>query len=122
MLREFKEARNNVSQLYGDDIISAYFAGRFDGDGSVDKNFKSDCRIVYGNKKEVEIDKTLIAKIGIDNTKLYYYKSANTFCLYISRYQARYFLERIYPYSVKLQKLAFIPRRDLAPTRALGAK
>ena len=122
LLREFKEARNNVSQLYGDDIISAYFAGRFDGDGSVDKNFKSDCRIVYGNKKEVEIDKTLIAKIGIDNTKLYYYKSANTFCLYISRYQARYFLERIYPYSVKLQKLAFIPRRDLAPTRALGAK
>jgi len=112
-LREFREARNNLIKLEKDNLINAYFAGRFDGDGSIDKNFRNDCRIVYGNKNEAEIDKSLLLRIGISNTKIYYYKTAKTFCLYISRYQAREFLEKIYNYSIKLQKLVFIPRRDL---------
>ena len=93
--------------------MKAYFAGRFDGDGSISKDLRSDCRIVYTRKSEAEIDKKLLKRIGIDNTKIYYYQSAKTFCLYISRYEANKFLESILPLSLKLQKLVLAPRRDL---------
>ena len=114
LLREFRNAENNLEKLDKPKIINAYFAGRFDGDGSVDKNMRNDCRIVYSNKKEAEIDKFLLSKIGINNTKIYYYKSAKTFCLYISRYEAKNFLDNILTYSIKLQKLVLEPRRDSA--------
>ncbi|MBU4481135.1 hypothetical protein KKH59_02350 [Patescibacteria group bacterium] len=117
LLREFRKAKDNLESLKKENIIKAYFAGRFDGDGSIDKNLRSDCRIVYGNKNETEMDKEILKKIGISNVKVYYYKSANTFCLYVSRYEAEKFLDNILPYSVKLQKLVFAPRRDLTLTR-----
>ncbi len=72
-------------------MIKAYFAGRFDGDGSVDKDFRKDCRIVYGKLNEAEMDKKLLRRMGIRKTKIYYYKSAKTFCLYISRYETKKF-------------------------------
>ncbi len=113
LLREFISAKNNLSDLKDEKVIRAYVAGRFDGDGSIDKNLRSDCRIVYGRKNEVETDKEILGRIGVSNTKIYYYKSAKTFCLYISRYETKKFLESIYPYSLKLQKLVSVPRRDL---------
>ena len=113
LLREFISAKKKLENLKNPEIIRAYFAGRFDGDGSIDKNLRNDCRMVYSRKNEVEIDKKLLEKIGIANTKIYYYKSAKTFCLYISRFEADNFLRKILPYSSKLQKLAFAPRRDL---------
>lgn len=114
LLREFISAKSNLDKLKDSNIIKAYFAGRFDGDGSVDKNLRNDCRIVYSRKKEAEIDKKFLRKIGVNKTKIYYYKSARTFCLYISRYQTRNFLENIFNYSLKLQKLVFVPRRDFS--------
>src|SRR3989344_7971745 len=116
LLREFRNAENNLEKLKKPEIISAYFAGRFDGDGSVDKNMRSDGRIEYSNKKKAELDQKLLFKIGIKNTKVYYYQSAMTHCLYISRYEAKKFLDKISKYSIKLQKLALLPRRDLALT------
>ena len=113
LLREFREAEKNLEKLEKPNIIKAYFAGRFDGDGSVDKNLRNDCRIVYSNKAEVGIDKVILGKIGITNVKIYYYKSAKTYCLYISRFEAKQFLDYILPYSLKLQKLVLVPRRDL---------
>jgi intein/homing endonuclease len=113
LLREFRKAKNNLDRLRQRNIIKAYFAGRFDGDGSIDKNLKSDCRIVYTRKDEAETDKKLLQKISITKTKIYHYKSAKTFCLYISRYEVKKFLEKIIPYSLKLQKLVSVPRRDL---------
>ena len=113
LLREFISAKSRIDDLKDAKIICAYFAGRFDGDGSIDKNLRNDCRIVYGRKNEAETDKELLKRIGIDNTKVYYYKTAKTFCLYISRYEAKKFLENIKPYSLKLQKLVLVPRRDL---------
>ncbi len=113
LLREFIDAKSNLDKLKGNKIIKAYFAGRFDGDGSVSKDLRSDCRIVYGKRKEAEIDKKLLKLIGINKIKIYYYKSARTFCLYISRYQARKFLKSTFSHSIKLQKLVFVPRRDL---------
>lgn len=108
LLREFRSARDNILSLKNKLVLSAYFAGRFDGDGSVSKDLRSDCRIVYSNEKEVKIDRVLIKRIGITKTRIYYYESAKTFCLYISRFQAKEFLDKILPYSVKMQKLACV--------------
>lgn len=113
LLREFISAKEKLNNFKNSKIIKNYFAGRFDGDGSIDKNLRNDCRIVYSRKSEAEIDKNLLERIGITKTKIYYYKSAKTFCLYISRFEADNFLRKILPYSTKLQKLVFVPRRDL---------
>jgi len=113
LLREFVYAKNNLSNLKKSKIIKAYIAGRFDGDGSIDKNLRNDCRIVYGRKNEAEKDKKFLKIIGINNVKIYHYKKARTFCLYVSRYEAKKFIKSILPYSIKLQKLVFVPRRDL---------
>ena len=118
LLREFISAKNRLDDLKDTKIIRAYLAGRFDGDGSIDKNLRNDCRIVYGRKSEAEKDKEFLKKIDISNVKVYYYKTARTFCLYISRYEVKKFLESISPYSVKLQKLVLVPRRDLTLARA----
>ena len=113
LLREFRAGRKSLESLRQLKIIRAYFAGRFDGDGSIDENLRNDCRIVYTRQSEAETDKRLLKRIGISNTKIYYYKSAKTFCLYISRYEAKRFLDSILPYSLKLQKLVLASRRDL---------
>lgn len=120
LLREFISAKNSLGNLKDSKLIRAYIAGRFDGDGSIDKNLRNDCRIVYGRKSEAETDRELLKRISISNVKVYHYKSAKTFCLYISRYEVKKFLENISPYSLKLQKLVFAPRRDLTLTRAKG--
>lgn len=112
LLREFISARKKLNGFKNKQSIAAYFAGRFDGDGSIDKDLRKDCRIVYSNEQEAELDRRILRRIKIDNAKIYCYKKAKTFCLYISRYQAEEFLKNILPYSVKLQKLASVPRRD----------
>lgn len=113
LLREFVSARKDLNNSRNHKIIKSYFAGRFDGDGSIARNLRNDCRIVYAREQEAELDKILLGRIGILNVKIYYYQSAKTFCLYISRFQARKFLGSILPYSLKLQKLVPAPRRDL---------
>ena len=118
LLREFVSAKNSLSNLRGRKIIQAYLAGRFDGDGSIDKNLRSDCRIVYSKREEAETDKNFLKEISIKNVKIYYYKSAKTFCLYISRYEVGKFLKAISSYSKKIQKLVFVPRRDLTLAKA----
>lgn len=112
LLREFIAGRNKFQNLRGNKI-RAYFGGRFDGDGSIDRNLRNDCRIVYSNKKEAMDDQKILTRIGIKKTKIYHYRVARTFCLYVSRYEVKNFLKNISPYSLKLQKLVFVPRRDL---------
>ena len=118
LLREFISAKNNLKKLKNVKLIKAYIAGRFDGDGSVSKDLRKDCRVIYGKKEEAVKDREFLRKIGIGNTKIYRYRIANTFCLYISRYETKKFLEIILPYSSKLQKLVSVPRRDLTLNEA----
>ncbi len=113
LLRTFVRARKNVELLSGKNIKS-YFAGRFDGDGSIAKDFRSDCRIVYTNKTEAMIDQRLLRKIGIIQTNVYEYKQARTYCLYIFRTQSPEFVDLIREYS-RTQKLVSVPSRDLIP-------
>ena len=117
LLRDFICAKNNLSKLKKPKLIKAYIAGRFDGDGSIDKNLRNDCRIVYGEEKEAKKDRKFLKNIGINKTRVYHYKKARTFCLYISRYEAEKFIKSTLSYSIKLQKLVFVPRRDLTLAR-----
>jgi len=99
LLRETMEKEKNLLQLE-DDLIIPYFAGRYDGDGSVSDDLRSDLRIAYSNFVEADIDRQLINRLGY-STKVYKYKKARTFVLYVSRYEANRFLKEIYPFSLK---------------------
>jgi len=105
LLRRFKELKASLERISNDKIIP-YLAGRFDGDGSVARDFRRDMRIVYSNIDEVTTDKNLLSKIRDYKTKIYCYKHANTYCLYVSRYDAKSFLQDISPFSNKYNLLA----------------
>lgn len=113
LLRLFREERENLlEKKRNSESVWAYFAGRFDGDGSVSKDMRSDCRIVYGNQEEALRDKELLKIVKIAKTKIYYYKNAKTYCLYISRFEAEKFLENIRAHA-RSQKSTSLPSRDL---------
>ncbi len=118
LLREFIAGRKMLRKLKKEEVIWAYFGGRFNGDGCIDKDMRKDCRIVYTGedvgKAEAEFDRRLLKKLGISETTIYYYRTSLTFVLYISRFVAGEFVEKTLPYSLKLQKLALVPRRDLS--------
>jgi len=116
LLRRFKVWKLNPSEFVTKNLILPYMAGRFDGDGSVGSDFHRDCRIVYGGQAEAEQDKAFLEQIGFGRSKIYHYQAARTFCLYVSRLETEQFLSSIHPYSVRLQKSAFVPRRDLVLT------
>lgn len=112
MLRDFTEAKKHMEAISKGFIIP-YLAGRFDGDGSVNSNLKKDFRIVYGNRREAELDKTLLSRIKPYRASSYHYKRANTYCLYISQKDAPLLVRDLTPYSLNLQKISLpIPRRD----------
>lgn len=111
LLRLFQNVEQHIGEL-ALQYIPAYFAGRFDGDGCVNKNLRNDLRITYSNKSEAEVDQKLLAKFKGYTTRVYYYRMSHAYNLYVSRYDATHFLQTIAPYSVKVQSL--LPRRDLA--------
>lgn len=83
--------------------IPAYFAGRFDGDGSIAKDNQKDCRIVYTTHNEAIIDQTLMYQWNSEiQTSIYYYKSAHTHVLYIRKSSVKQFIDAIRQYSSKL--------------------
>ena len=112
LLRWFRKWKSGELRI-GLELALPYLAGRFDGDGSVGKDFYRDCRIIYGDSKDAEKDFNLVKSLGFARAKLYNYRAAKTFCLYFSRMETVKFLSGIYPYSTRLQKSVFVPRRDL---------
>ncbi|MDP2587569.1 MAG: LAGLIDADG family homing endonuclease [bacterium] len=105
LLRLFQNAEQEVAQL-PKKWIMAYFAGRFDGDGSVADDRRRDLRITYSNRKEAETDLVLLEQLCLHKATVYQYKAARTFVLYISRTSATAFVTQIRPWSVKLQNVA----------------
>ena len=102
-LRYFRMVRENPKDFLTRDAIPAYFAGRFDGDGSVAADNRSDLRIVYSSSDEAKRDASLLARVGI-KPKVYEYRKARTFALYISRFDAEKFLSSIAEYSFRRRK------------------
>ncbi len=109
LLRLFRQTENTLSTLSRKYVFS-YFAGRFDGDGSIAHDLRRDMRITYGNKAEAVIDQQLLHKCGYE-TNVYHYKGARTYVLYIPPRSAQTLLRSIQPRSLKVQSL--LPRRDL---------
>lgn len=107
LLRDFREAIKNRLMISSENI-PRYFSGRFDGDGSVAKDFRTDFRIVYKNLHEVKVDKQLLKKIGF-NSRIYRYKKAGTYVLYVSRYESNKLCKLLKPYSAKISGLLVTP-------------
>ena len=103
LLRMFTSARKEIEKIKSKAIIS-YIAGRFDGDGSVNKMKNIDFRILYGNYKEAKIDQSLLKRIGVSKSSIYHYKQARTFCLYVWREETSSLMKLLLPFSVYLQK------------------
>ena len=114
LVRKFRNFKKNAPKFIREELAVPYLAGRFDGDGSVAKDFYRDCRIVYGGLVEAENDRYLLEQLGFERSKIYHYRTAKTFCLYISRLETERFLSLIYSYSTRLQKSVFASRRDLS--------
>jgi len=114
LLRRFKGFKARLELLANDEII-AYFAGRFDGDGSVASDFRRDLRIVYSNIEEANKDKQLLSKVRGYKTRIYRYNKANTYCLYVSRNDARNFLQDILPFSQKMRTLCPVETEGASP-------
>jgi len=108
LLREFREAITNRLMI-SSQSIPEYFSGRFDGDGSVAKDLRTDFRIVYANFREAKIDKAMLKKIGINNSQVYRYRAARTYVLYVSRYESEALCKLLKPYSAKLSGLLVTP-------------
>lgn len=111
LLREFRESRKNLTDMESEFVIP-YIAGRFDGDGSVGKDIKRDFRIAYTTKPEAETDKSLLKKVCPYQIKVYSYRKAKTFVLYCSRIDSSKLAKDLVLYSIKLQRLFGLPRRD----------
>jgi len=79
--------------------ISAYLAGRIDGDGHVDTKYRTGIRIAYSSKEDALRDQRLL---GIANVSLYQYKAANTFVLYLRKHYREQILKDLQKFSVKL--------------------
>ena len=85
LLRLMQMSRKNVELMANREQVAAYFAGRFDGDGSVNADAKTYCRIAYSSREEAEIDRGLLKKIGIEPASVYHYRHAQEYCLYVSK-------------------------------------
>lgn len=87
-------------------FLPAYLAGRIDGDGSIDRKYRSGIRIAYGDKADAERDVLIFGK---RNVSLYHYKAAKTWVIYLRKY----FRDKIIP---KAEKYSFklLPRRDFS--------
>jgi len=111
LLRLFMSAEKELPSL-SQEMIMPYFAGRFDGDGSIAPDLRSDLRIAYGNLLEAEQDLALLNKLKCFEATVYRYRSARTYVLYIRRTSAPIFLTSIKPFSVKVQSLCPVETRS----------
>ena len=111
LLREFRENRKDLASMESMFVIP-YIAGRFDGGGSVGKDIKRDFRITYTTKPEAETDRVLLGKVCPYQIKVYRYRKAKTFVLYCSRIDSLKLAKDLFLYSIKLQRLFDLPRRD----------
>lgn len=113
LLAEFRSAKSSAKDFSSNKTAYAYLAGRFDGDGTVGKDLRRDLRISYTTQDEAEVDKMLLEKLGFNLCKVYYYRTSVAYVLYVSRLEAKKFIENISPYSLRLQNPVLESRRDL---------
>ena len=90
-----KQGQLNIPQHF----LPAYLAGRIDGDGSVDRKYRSGIRIAYGSRFDARRDQLLL---GATNVSLYTYLSAGTYVLYLRKQYRDKMKKTLQRYSAKL--------------------
>ncbi len=98
LLRHFQERRRCLDEV-PDVSLGPYFAGRFDGDGS----WGDTPRIAYTTRGEAEGDVALLARAGITEVSVLFYRKANEYCIYIQRPSQNAFLNLVGEHSWKLE-------------------
>lgn len=86
--------------------LPAYFAGRIDGDGHVDKKHRTGVRITYGTKFDALRDLCLLQKVEDYSVSLYEYKAAGTWVLYFRKDFLKKISPKIAQYSFKFKNFA----------------
>jgi hypothetical protein len=97
LVRHFLSLEENLQQM-PDEYVGAYFAGRFDGDGS----WGETPRIAYSSRDEAQQDTRLLGRVRIEPVSVYEYKKANEFCIYFHKSTWTRFRDLIEPYSWKI--------------------
>ena len=80
LLRSFLYLRNHLDEV-PHEFLGAYFAGRFDGDGS----FGETPRIAYTTQEEARTDAVLLNRAGVTHISVLHYARANEYCIYIRK-------------------------------------
>ncbi len=81
-------------------FLSAYLAGRIDGDGYIDTKHRSGIRIAYSSKQDALRDLYLLG--GNKYISFYHYKASRTFVLYLKKHYREKIKEETKKFSVKL--------------------
>lgn len=86
-------------------FLPAYFAGRIDGDGHVDRKYRTGIRIAYSDKEDAVRDRNLLLKLNKKPVSLYHYTAANTWVLYFRKNFLIEIQPKIAKYCFKLKNL-----------------
>lgn len=87
-------------------FLSAYFAGRIDGDGHVDRKYRCGIRIAYSCKEDAKRDLQLLSLLNDNPASLYHYIKANTWVLYFRKAFLKKVISKYAKYSYKLNTFA----------------
>jgi len=90
-------------------FLPAYLAGRIDGDGSIDRKYRSGIRIAYGDRKDAEHDRLIFGK---QNVSVYFYKTARTWVIYLRKHFRDKIINKVEKYSFKLCPVETSPNRE----------
>ncbi|MBI4157301.1 hypothetical protein HY502_00435 [Candidatus Woesebacteria bacterium] len=87
-------------------FLPAYFAGRIDGDGHVDRKYRTGIRIAYSTKEDATRDLVLLKKLNFKPASLYRYEQANTWVLYFRKKFLKIIQPKMAKYALKLRFIA----------------
>ncbi|MBI3397440.1 hypothetical protein HY045_03110 [Candidatus Woesebacteria bacterium] len=105
LTKAFLGLKQNVKLDIPKKYIFPYIAGRIDGDGHVDKKYRTGIRIAYSTKEDAARDLEILYKLHDSPASLYRYHKANTWVLYFRKAFLKNILYKIARYSYKLKNL-----------------
>lgn len=107
--RQFLLYKQKKNFLIPSHFLPAYLAGRIDGDGSIDRKYRSGIRIAYGDKKDAEHD---VVIFGRQNVSLYFYRTARTWVIYLRKHFRDKVINKVEKYSLKLCPVETFPKKE----------
>lgn len=106
LTRDFMKYKHSKNLEIPLKFLPAYFAGRIDGDGHVDRKYRTGIRIAYSTKEDATRDLALLKSLNSRPASLYHYKQANTWVLYFRKNFLRKITPKMAKYALKLRFIA----------------